>query len=526
MSKFYTFLVVEVFITFNTTFVYSANVSVRVTVTKTAHLDMPEINEIVNKVNTTELSGALQANYSLPDKQNLVVHMVFYHQKYIGALELKNINTLTTDQYVQAWKTTNHTGNHILFLFTWNESNNLYEHKKLEVSPEMENYHLFTEVMNFIRTNLNGNSAGVVEKGTRYLANAIRPVWTIDKRDQAEALLENKKYHKGHYIDYFGQPFFDFRPVSQTSDNKVRLYCSNHDASEIIETDGYMLLDTIVFPVGENYLEISGYRFDHTIFGLNIQLGQFTERVYLYTDSEANHVCNLVKSIDAVNYHSTSMNVSEWDWVKNNGLFTLNSTSNLVNRQSTHAVELFENTEWTNRTGQPMPNIHPSKSSTYCNLFATDLTRDILFPGLFQGNIWNDKGTPWGGNQRANILHYRINKNANKVFVRVKMDGSDRSYDNISGKTAWDYTEAGYVVYLTAFNQEMSMDYLNQPSEAALAEVIKDRKYGSGHIATCYNADADADEGEVIQAGTTTDVLKWTGAQTAHVYLGYILSLE
>ena len=68
----------------------------------------------------------------------------------------------------------------------------------------------------------------------------------------------------------------------------------------------------------------------------------------------------------------------------------------------------------------------------------------------------------------------------------------------------------------------MPESLLNQPSESTLEKVISDNKYDSGHIATCYNFG----EKKVIQAGSSTGVLIWNGAQTAHVYLGYILNVE
>ncbi|MFW5879961.1 MAG: hypothetical protein ACOCUV_03975 [bacterium] len=429
MSKTFSSLLLGVFLTFNTTFAYSANVTVKITVTKTADLEMPEINEIVSKVNTA------------------------------------------------------------------------------------------------IRANLSGSEAQIVENGTRFLANAIRPVWdsksiTQGKKKAADNLHKDSMYHKGHYIHHLAQPFLDFRPVSSTA-NKARLYCVNRDSTETVETNGYMLIDTLAFPKGEGSFDVTGYIATFKILGRTFNFGEYTERVFLFREKDYDKICNIVKSVDAVNYHSNSLNISEWDWVKNNGLFDLNSTSGLINRNSSHRIELFKNNEGATNSGKSMPSVHPLKNNTYCNLFAMDLSRDILFPGQFHASIHNDNSSPWGGNQRANIIHYRINKNADSTFVRVKKDISD-SYNNPSGKNAWDFTEVGYVVYLTAFHKDMSMSYLNQPTEKALENAIRNAGYGSGHIATCYNAV----DGTVVQAGNSTDVLKWNTAQTAHVYLGYILLLD
>jgi len=87
-------------------------------------------------------------------------------------------------------------------------------------------------------------------------------------------------------------------------------------------------------------------------------------------------------------------------------------------------------------------------------------------------------------------------------------------------KDAWDYTEKGYIVFLTAFNPDMPETLLTLASESDLQDLIKKNGYGSGHIATCFEKAGHT----VIQAGSYVGVTTFSKATQAHLYLGYILN--
>src|SRR5690606_33788579 len=97
------------------------------------------------------------------------------------------------------------------------------------------------------------------------------------------------------------------------------------------------------------------------------------------------------------------------------------------------------------------------------NIFACDLSNEILFGSIF-GRRQNG---PWGANNCANALHYRIYHD-DKNFVEVPL------------QDAWLYVRKGFVVYVTMFNSEMPTSLLTSSNESVLCG----KK--SGHIATCF----------------------------------------
>jgi hypothetical protein len=124
-----------------------------------------------------------------------------------------------------------------------------------------------------------------------------------------------------------------------------------------------------------------------------------------------------------------------------------------------------------------------------------------------------DNYAPWGAHQGASLLHDEIRNNNNGHFKAVTFD------------EAWQYTNSGYAVYLTAYN---SAYYVNSNNSRV-----------PGHIATCYtenkeNEDANkVPDPKVIQAGSTTGTITvkkvWGSSMItnnnvkANLYLGYII---
>lgn len=160
--------------------------------------------------------------------------------------------------------------------------------------------------------------------------------------------------------------------------------------------------------------------------------------------------------------------------------------------------------------GEEIPVIHPWYPKTWCNVYASDLARTVLFPGMFKSgdnNTSDSDYAPWGGHACANWLHWRIYHNSNFKEISLTTVGSTSQK-----KDAWQYTQAGYVVYFTAFGDGMDKNLLN-----SVMDETKIDPRPPGHIATCYG------DGKVIQAGSSVGILIWSTAQRAHVYLGYII---
>jgi hypothetical protein len=153
-----------------------------------------------------------------------------------------------------------------------------------------------------------------------------------------------------------------------------------------------------------------------------------------------------------------------------------------------------------NEVGSAFPIISPYRKLTWCNVFAKDLAKQILFGFV-----------PWNSNECANRLHFRI--------------AHDRqNFREIDLKKAWELTKKGFIVYLSAFNSALDPGiYLNKSSEKEVPTSP------SGHIATCFPEDD-----KVVQAGASTDVISITQVWNskygpnyekvkANLYLGNLL---
>jgi hypothetical protein len=508
--------------TFSTVFAQTT-VQVKVTVTNSADQQNPKVNEIVSKVNLKDLKTAMEANYSLQNRESLTVHLAFYDKSYIGKLTLKNENLLTEDQYVTHWKSNHPTGNHILFLFVKRKDNADFEFGTLDVSPEMEDNHLFTEVMNFIRANLSGSPMQRVEKGTKYLANAIRPVWDKDdvKKGQALALVGEDRY-KIHHFNFFnnqwaGSSLLTLEPLSSITNGMIKINSFRSQTRTVIPNIN-IFVSTVSLVGRLEMTDQMGVPYDY--FSIeNIQ-----SNIQMNLD---NRSVTMIEQIDNLGFYSETLSTAQWAW--DVSPYQLKNTNNLRTYKASDNFTIKKiMAKGTIAEGQVKPPWIGCYNETYCNLYASDLAREKLFQGngLFEGNLLNNKYAPWGKHGRASEIHDAIKASSN--FIPIKID------ENVAGFVrAWELTNAGYVVYLTAYNRAY---YATTPGEIH-----------PGHIATCFpNRGMEVSlqnwkQAKIIQAGDKTDLLDFdevwesnnfsNGVRKgnrqkiqAHLYLGYILN--
>jgi hypothetical protein len=353
--------------------------------------------------------------------------------------------------------------------------------------------------------------------GSKYLARAITPVWTEAKRTAATNLINNLRYHAGR-INYFHKTwdpsFWDIKPIATTGSNLAKVwFLTNKDT---LKTD-FIYADTIAFKGTNISIEGEGYSF--SFWGRTIPWLSDTSQEQILilqpnnTESQ-NYIIPLVKVLLESNKYSSSKKVSEWDWKKSNGTFSLNSTDGLTDIRANDKFELINvNMKATYPEGEKIPGIHPwYPGRTYCNVYASDLARWVLFPNTFvaeDNRSGNNNYAPWGGHYTAAKLHENITNNVNGHFKAVTFD------------EAWRYTNTGYVVYLTAYHH--------------LYYEGKIGKYGkSGHIATCYQTIEynEHEKAKLIQAGTSAGELAFNSVWSknminnhvkANLYLGYII---
>src|SRR6056297_1276108 len=192
--------IILMFISINTIFIslnaQNAVIEVKMHVTKSSDIQNSQLLAIKEKVHVDQLKMALDSNYSIIG-DTLKVHLSFFDVKAFGPLELNSPISVNEETYVTQWKQHYSVGNHILFLFM-NEGDG-YEFKQLEISDPLLQNHLFPEVMSFIRQHLPSGNEEVVDDGTRFLANAIMPVWTLNKKSAAISLVGKNRYKKYHY---------------------------------------------------------------------------------------------------------------------------------------------------------------------------------------------------------------------------------------------------------------------------------------------------------------------------------------
>jgi hypothetical protein len=479
------------------------------------------IGELKNAVNKTELQNALNANNNLSDK-NLKIDIVFFDRNYTGNMKLKRAHVLTADGYREKWMTTAE-DNAVLFLFVKEHGKADYEFRGLNISELLDRRHLFEKVMEFINEHLSGNQKTIVVNGSKYLARALTPVWTDAKRNAAETLIKEDRYKAGH-INYFHNSwkstFLDLKPISVPSQSQTTTLAKVWflDKKDTLKTIA-IYADTTVFKGTNITIEGEGYSFSFLGITIPVLFGNHQERVIVLELKNANnesqsYILPLVKALQESQKYSATKKVSEWDWQKSNKEFSLNSTTGLADIQTGNAFELIKISLNDNYPeGNETPVIHPWRSRTFCNVYASDLARDILFPSMFTSK---SNYAPWGAHNPAAKLHDVLKDNTNGQFKSVTFN------------EAWEYTNAGYVVYLTAYNSKYYDGRTKDPYQY------------SGHIATCYQTNIETlggnlMEANIIQAGSICGVYTfqkiWVKGKygenneyvKANLYLGYII---
>jgi hypothetical protein len=390
----------------------------------------------------------------------------------------------------------------------------------------LEDEHLFEKIVEFINENLKGEHKTIVANGSKYLARAMTPVWTEAKKTAAEQLVQQDKY-KAHVISYmhgnFDFTYWDFLPVKECENSAKIWFVNNSNKKDTLKPWMAIYGDTIKFKGIQTVNTFDGLTF--SLFGVTVSIDKIQGRILIIEISP--HYISIVKSMQTEKKYHGTKSVSEWDWTKaNTGAgFSLTSTNGLSDynimedKFALTKVSLNEK-DAPHMEGKKMSTIHHSYSNTYCNVYASDLARQILFPGLFitsDSRIGSSDYAPWGAHNRAASLHDAIRNNNNGHFKSVTFD------------EAWRYTNKGYVVYLTAYN---SRYYANNNNSVH-----------PGHIATCYETIGYEDitdankflDGKIIQAGGSCGTFKfqniWTvgnyGTNNEHVkanlYLGYII---
>jgi hypothetical protein len=497
---------------------WSQNVETKVVFNNTK--DMKQLKSIIEElksaVNKNDLQNALNVNENITDK-NLKFEIVFFDRNYVGNLKLKTPHVLSIDGYKEKWKANTKNSSAVLFLFVKEDGKAEYEFKGLSVSKQLEDKHLFEKVVEFINEHLNGSHKTIVTNGSKYLARAITPVWTEAKQNEAQSLIEQNRY-KADHINYFHgnwrSTFLDIKPISLSvylMPNLVKVwFLANNDTLKTTS----IYADTTVFKGNNVTIEGEGYSF--SFLGVTIPLSEASqERVLIFQpknqgNESQSYIKPLVEALQESNKYSSSKKVSEWDWNKSsNGTFSLNSTNGLTDINTNNKFELIKvDMNATYPEGAEIPVIHPWCSGrTYCNVYASDLARNVLFPNMFTSGA---NYAPWGAHQSASKLHDILKGNTNGQFKAVTHD------------EAWKYTNAGYVVYLTAYNWRYYNNTTNDP-----------HRY-SGHIATCYQTIGyrEYEKARLIQAGSSTGELAFKEVWgenmrdnhvKANLYLGYII---
>jgi hypothetical protein len=480
------------------------------------------ITELNNAVNINELRQSLNANTKITDR-DLKVNIAFFDRNYFVNMKLKRAHILTSDGYKAKWRTATESSSAVLFLFVKEYGKNEYQFAGLSVSKQLEEEHLFDKVVEFINDHLTGNHKTIIANGSKYLARAITPVWTDAKRTAAENLLNNARY-KAHAVNYFHGTleftYFDFRPIKTWTANLAKVwFIDKNNKSDTIKPTVSIYADTLIFK--GSYINPPTEDMPFSFYSIGIVFTYQKEKILLIeTDS---HWTSFIKDFQREQKYSSTEDVSRWKWTKSDGKFVLSSTEGLRDYAKDDKFELFKAVLTSKAAphleGSQMPVFHPAYSNTYCNIYASDLARDILFPDMFTSDkSWNRDYAPWGEHKRAAFLHEALTNNTNGHFKSVTFD------------EAWKYTNAGYVAYLTAYNAA----YYN-------GNILHKHP---GHIATCYqtNGYSNYEGANLIQAGAkntervigfVTEVWTMKGGYTitddensnvkANLYLGYII---
>jgi hypothetical protein len=379
--------------------------------------------------------------------------------------------------------------------------------------------------MEFINEHLSGNPKTIVANGSKYLARAITPVWTDAKRTAAGQLIREDRY-KAHRINschgIWGYTYLDFRPISTSylPENLVKVWFLKETKARVDTIKPTMAIYADTIKLKGSYIELTENGFSISFLGITIPItGNTTEKIFLFKSDI--HYLSLVEKLEQERKYSITQKVSEWDWERSRSTLSLKSMTGLRDYREGDKFELIK-VEIPSKTAESMegteiPKTHHAYSNTYCNIYASDLARSILFPGLFStadNKNLDSNYAPWGPNARAATIHEFAIDNKNGHFKSVTFD------------EAWKYTNAEYVVYLTAYNSKYYEKHTDETKHP-------------GHIATCYQTKGYENgkflNANIIQAGGDCGVHTfqsiWTegkyGSKNEHVkanlYLGYII---
>ena len=435
-----------------------------------------------NLVKVDELKGAIQSNDHID--QNLIVRIAFFDKNVVGRMMLNAEHKLSVDDYVSEWQKMVENKNAVLFLFVkaFGIDKNTYDFDKMYVSTTLSEAHLLPLVTEFINEHLEGDNNEIISNGTHYLANAITPVWTKEKMTKAEELSQIDKYKSNRINAEFNFSFFDWRSAGNVEISKMKLVTCATD-KDLFISDNYFYT---------SFDNLKGKSFES--FEWNVKFSEDVEKGILVIKDV--FLLKLLKYFESTNKHNSQKPASEWTWVwnKDDKLPEISDAelNNFIDRKKEDRNVLYVNTEYKNNEGKEINKLHPGYGqTTWCNVFARDLSYQILFPKFHTKEV-----APWGRHTRASGIHEAIQYNLN--FVPIDKDD------------AWNYTNKSFVVYVTAYNDSY---YKNKDD---------DHKH-PGHIATCY-PDEGRNINRVIQGGKTNGLVLWNKNYLLyHLYLGYII---
>lgn len=490
-------------ILFTCTLINAQQVDVQIVYNNTADIkaNAENINKIKSVVKTTELQTALNNNSHLTDK-NLVIRVAFFDRGIIGQLKLKAEHELTPEKYIEEWQKTVNSKSGILFLFVKDKGGGQYALHKMVASQQLENEHLFPLVTEFINENLSGDFSTIVGNGTKYLANAITPVWTANKETSAASLINNNPKYKPNHINlfhnWFGFAFFDLKPATtaETKDMKLVNCMTKKSGGDWFFSGKYIYTSSS---------DLTGYS-TNKFYDWDITFEEDDVKgIYIFYDQ---FLYNILTTIENSGKHHSSQIASTWNWTNESKYKrSLSDFTGFSDKTESDRLILYFDESYKTKEGQEISILCQSYGNTWCNVFSCDLANEILFGNVF-GDIHNG---PWGAHGTASQMH-------DKMIASKEFKGVETNY-------AWKYANAGYVVYLSAYNRRF---YQGRTDNA--------HAY-SGHIATClptpdYNPE-DPTTGIVIQAGASVGKLYfrkdvWTSSSydnniKANLYLGYIL---
>lgn len=495
----------------------SGQISVKVLFNNT--FDLKEMSEdakqIKSLLNKDELNRNLFANDNITDK-HLNIQVSFFDQGYLGVLKLKNSSIVTVSEYIDEWKAVHENSNAILILFVKLKDGSKYDFVDLVITNNLEEEYMLPRINQFLKSKMTGDYPNVISNFSKHISKILLPIWNDQKMSQASALIDNNdKYKAGHtnfFHSWFKFGFFNFKPASENEVKNLKLV--NCWPNENSTSGNWYFSDKYVF-TDDSYL--SGFDASKIYdWGISFEKDNISG-VYIFKDA---FLHSILTYLEATKKHHSTKIASEYGWIydkDHSPARYIPDFSEFKDRKQQDKLILYFDESLDLNEGDLMPKLSPASQNTWCNVFACDLANEVLF-----GNIFGDVHSgPWGSNNCANALHYRIS-NDKVNFIEVPLE------------EAWQYSLKGYIVYLTMFNKSMDPDMLSgQYTEKSLCN-----NWRSGHISICFPKVEDLasiqqyrTNNYVIQAGSSIGVLRFDEAISgqyndkvkAYIYLGYIL---